>query len=128
MAARISSRNIAALVAVLSLVAFASLYLAPRTSRQPALAPECTPLPENIVFVGPAQTVAEVERSSRAEMAKAPPSVPRVPFGHQNAQWVKLKSSAKPSDTVHEFRTAVSGGHLVLRGQCLVGQLVGWIR
>ena len=128
MAAGIRTRNVAALVAVLGVAAVGTLYVAPRASRQPAPAAECVPLPQNIVFLGEAQTVAEVERFSRAEMAKAPTSVPRVPFGHQNAQWVELKAMSESADTVHEFRTAVSGGHLILRGGCLVGQLAGWVR
>jgi hypothetical protein len=128
MAAGISPRNVTIFVAGLVLAVLASLYLASRISQQPAPPPECVPLPENIAFLGPAQTVAEAERASRAEMAKAPPSVPRVPFGHQNAHWLELKALAAPTDTVHEFRTEVSGGHLILRGRCLVGQLPGWVR
>lgn len=128
MAAGISPRNVITIAAGLALAALASLFLAPHTFQRPALPPECVPLPKNVVFLGPAQTVAEVERASRAEMAKAPPSVPRVPFGHQNAHWLELKALARPTDTVHEFRTEVSGGHLILRGRCLVGQLAGWVR
>jgi hypothetical protein len=128
MATGISTRNVAALVAVLGVAAVGALYLAPRAFRPPAPATDCVPLPRNIVFLGPSQTIAGVERLSRAEMAKAPPSVPRVPFGHQNPQWVELKATSEPTDTVHEFRTAVSGGHLILRGRCLVGQLAGWVR
>ena len=128
MAAGISARNVAALVVVLSVAAVGAIYLVQRAYRQPAPVTECMPLPQNIVFLGPAQTIAEVERLSLAEMARTPPSAPRVPFGHQNGQWAELKAMSEPTDTVHEFRTAVSGGHLILRGRCLVGQLAGWVR
>ena len=129
MAAAISAKNITITVAALVLAVAAGLYLAQRNLRTLSTpVSECTPLPENVVSVGPAQTIAEVERLSAAEMATAPDTVPRLPFGHQNSEWVNLKALAQPGDTVHEFRTEVSGGHVILRGQCVVGQLVGWIR
>jgi hypothetical protein len=128
MAAGISPRNVITIVAGFLLAVLAFLFLAPHIFQQSAPPPECVPLPKNVVYLGPAQTVAEVERASLAEMARADPSVPRVPFGHQHARWRELKALAGPTDTVHEFRTEVSGGHLVLRGQCLVGQLAGWVR
>ena len=73
-------------------------------------------------------TIAQVEQQSLAEMKEAPSNVPRVPFGHQSSEWLALKRLSRPGDTAHEFRTEISGGHLILRGQCLVGQLSGWIR
>ena len=129
MAAGISATNIATIVVALSLAGAAWLYQTQRELQTPVTqVAACTPLSANIVFVGPSQTIAEVERLSRAEMAATAPTVPRVPFGHQNAEWSKLKALAQPGETVHEFRTAVSGGHLILRGECLVGQLAGWVR
>jgi len=129
MAAVISAKNITIMVAALSLAAVAGVYLAQHNLQAPSTQVSmCTPPPENIVSIGPARTIAEVERLSIAEMATAPDTVPRVPFGHQNSEWVSLKASAQPGDTVHEFRTEVSGGHMILRGECLVGQLAGWIR
>jgi hypothetical protein len=88
----------------------------------------CAPIPSNIKFAGPAMTIEQAEQLSLAEMTKAPPSVPRVPFGHLNSDWLALRQLARTGDTVHEFRTEISGGYLILRGPCLVGQLPEWIR
>mgnify|MGYP003589285037 CR=1 FL=1 len=88
----------------------------------------CAPIPANIKFLGPAMTIAQAEKLSLAKMAAAPPTVPRVPFGHLNSEWLELRHLSKATDTVHEFRTELSGGHLILRGSCLIGELPGWIR
>ena len=118
-------------IAVLVLAVTATIAIAYNSSSyrpRPVVAETCTPIPLNIKFMGPARTIAQVEQLSLAEMKEAPPSVPRVPFGHLNSEWLALKRLLKPGDTVHEFRTELSGGELVLRGECLVGQLPTWIR
>src|SRR6478672_11755022 len=61
----------------------------------------CAPIPANIKFLGPAMTIAQAEKLSLAEMAEAPPTVPRVPFGHLNSKWLELRQLSKTTDTVH---------------------------
>lgn len=120
--------SIAALAGAIAIATVAWLYMA--QSYPPAIdsAGNCDSLPDGIVLVGRAVTIAEAEGISLTELATAPPTVPRIPFGHSNPEWVELKAVSKPGDTVQAYRTEVSGGHLLLRGNCLVGKLPGWIR
>ena len=81
---------------------------------RPSLMPAsvCEPLPRNITKMSgamPSQKAAETLGS----------------YGNESA---KLKAAMRPGDTVHEFETGVTGGHLVLRGKCYIGQAVSWIR
>jgi hypothetical protein len=39
-----------------------------------------------------------------------------------------LRGQMQPNDSVHEFKTATTGGHAVMRGRCYVGQVVSWVR
>jgi hypothetical protein len=82
---------------------------------------------ESTTIVGPAITIAQAESFSLAALRDAPSSVPKIPFGHQNSEWFALKQSIQPGDTVHEFRNEHSGGYLILRNKCLVGQLFTWL-
>jgi hypothetical protein len=93
----------------------------------PATPDECVLLPSD-TKLGPALAISQAEELSLAKLKAAPSSVPRVPFGHLNSEWVALKQLARPGDTVHEFSTDISGGYLILRQKCLVGQLPTWIR
>ena len=62
-----------------------------------------------------------------AEIRKAP-YAPQVPYGYDNEEWLRIKASLLPGDTLHAFETGVTGGLLVLRQGCVVGQIVSWIR
>ena len=130
MATDIKASRVALFALVATTIALAAFYTKFSTPRRPVLTATetCSPLPGDITLVGPAMTVAQAESLSLAEMRKAPPTVPRVPFGHLNSEWLELRKLARPTDRVHEFRTEISGGHLILRGSCLVGQLPEWIR
>ena len=77
--------------------------------------------------LGPALTVAQVEAKSINEM-KASRGVPQVPFGHINGEWVALKALIRPGDTLHEFKTDLEGGYLLVRDGCRVAQITSWIR
>ena len=39
-----------------------------------------------------------------------------------------LRAQMQPGDSVHEFQTATTGGHAVMRGKCYVGRAVSWVR
>ena len=112
--------------AAVAVAIYASLgnYQVPRVSEANA----CAPLPSNIKSIGPGLSVAQVEAASIAEMRASPGNPPEVPFGFNNPEWLALKKLIHPGDTVHEFETAVTGGHLVLRGHCYIGQITSWIR
>jgi hypothetical protein len=77
--------------------------------------------------IGPALTISDVEARSLAGM-KARPDVPQVPFGYSNDEWLSLKSKVKPGDSLHDFETDVTGGILLVRGDCVIDQLTSWIR
>jgi hypothetical protein len=87
------------------------VLFAARQSRQPPLdqSAVCEPLPSNLQEIGPALTSAEVAEA----------------ISSYGQDW---NVAMRPGDTIHEFETSVSGGHLVLRGKCYVGQALGWIR
>jgi hypothetical protein len=111
---------------VLALVLASSAAL---SQAQPLANPKasgCTSV-DSTTIVGPAITIAQAESLSLAALRDAPGSVPRIPFGHQNSEWFALKQSTQPGDTVHEFRNEHSGGFLILRNKCLVGQLFTWL-
>jgi hypothetical protein len=69
----------------------------------------CEDLPPNMQKIGPALTPA---KSADA-------------ISSYGQDW---NVAMRPGDTVHEFETGVTGGHLVLRGNCYVGQALAWIR
>ena len=77
--------------------------------------------------VGPAMSVEQLEARSLQEM-KEHPDVPQVPFGYENAAWLELKEKMRPGDTLHDFETDVTGGVILVRGDCAIDQLTGWIR
>ena len=72
----------------------------------------CEALPANINKLAPA-------------LAPQDASAAMVAYG---SEWATLKAAMRPGDTVHEFETGVTGGHLVMRGNCYIGQAVTWIR
>jgi hypothetical protein len=77
---------------------------------QVAAEPACLALPSNLRRLGPALASKEIVRA------------------HVNPEWESLKAGMRPGDTVHEFETGVTGGLLMLRGSCYLGQTVDWIR
>jgi len=127
MAAGIKATTVTLLVLAMTAMAGLTLYASSFKPGLLTMPDECVPLPAG-TKLGPALTISRVEKLSLAKLKAAPPSVPRVPFGHLNSEWVALKQLAQPSDTVHEFSSDISGGYLVLRQKCLVGQLPTWIR
>ena len=78
-------------------------------------------------FVGPALDISQVEAISLRKM-KASRDAPQIPFGYKNAKWLALKAGLKPGDTIHSFETDTTGGYLVQRDLCVVGQMTSWIR
>ncbi len=127
--------NIRASRLLLWLIAFAALVAAgiyaslskPQLPRS-AEATSCAPLPDNYKTIGRGLSIAQVEAASIAEMKASIGDPPEVPFGFSHSEWLALKARSRPGDTVHEFETDVTGGHLVLRGRCYVGQITTWIR
>jgi hypothetical protein len=77
--------------------------------------------------LGPAITVAQAEATSLEEM-KSTPYAPQVPFGYTNDEWTRLKKLMQNGDTLHRFKTDVTGGYVLVRQGCLVVQLTEWIR
>lgn len=126
MAGQTSAVRIVLFVTAISVTVWAATYLA--SASQPVVhVSTCTPVPPNVTFLGPALTIPQVEATSLRKIAGSP-TAPQVPFGYTNSEWLRLKDDMRPGDTVHEFKTGISGGHMVLRGKCLVGQITSWIR
>jgi hypothetical protein len=101
------SLAIAALAAI-------GVFFATQSSRPPP-APQpvvCQPLPSNIKTIGPALAARDA-----AEV-----------FDEDDEYSVTLKAAIRPGDRVHSFETETTGGYLVLRDKCFVGQSVSWIR
>ena len=105
-------------------------------NRRPSVAPAdlaldsahtpCMPI-TRFKIIGPELSVREAEAASIAQMRKAP-DAPQVPFGYGNGEWLKIRDSLLPGDTLHAFETEVTGGILVLRQGCAVGHVTTWIR
>ena len=72
----------------------------------------CNPLPPSIKRLG----------------AALPPQDAASAMEAHGQDWGALKATMRDGDTVREFETAVSGGHLVMRGDCFLGQAVTWVR
>ena len=95
-------------------VAIGTIFLALKVSQPPAIATSfvCEPLPPNVEQLGPALTSKDADAALDSD-------APEVG---------SLKAKMRPGDTVHSFETGVTGGHLVMRGDCIIGQAVAWIR
>jgi hypothetical protein len=87
----------------------------------------CAPLAGDIGTVSPALSIEQIEAESLVGI-KGSPGTPQIPFGHSNSQWLALKANLQAGDSLHQYRSADSGGYLVLRQHCLVGQLQTWAR
>src|SRR3546814_18056501 len=70
----------------------------------------CEPLPPNVKQLGPALGAEEANAALDSYASERD----------------SLKIEMRPGDTVHPFETAVTGGHLVMRGDCYIGQAVAW--
>ena len=116
MAVRLKASHIVLLSLVLSSLLALGIALSMRQSDDPSPLQEhaagCQPLPANIEHLGPSLRTQD----GLAALAKH----------GQSAFW--LRSLIRPGDTILEFRTGVTGGHLVMRGRCFIGQDVAWIR
>ena len=110
-AARISAKRIG-LVCVALLGAAGFALFAGRPSRSPSLAQSCEPLPSNVATLGGELSPAQVEAL----------------LGSKGTYSAQLRALHRPGVSVHEFRTGVTGGHLVLRRGCYIGHVVAWIR
>src|SRR3546814_6059750 len=65
----------------------------------------CEPLPPNVKQLGPALGAEEANAALDSYASERD----------------SLKIEMRPGDTVHPFETAVTGGHLVMRGDCSIG-------
>ena len=86
-------------------------------------------------FMGMRQTERQVTRNrlpaaGKHEVSSQEQEIPSAPKYKEisNAEWLAVKALIRPGDTVHQYETGVSGGHLVLRQHCYIGQTVGWVR
>ena len=78
----------------------------------PVLASSCQPLPPNIERLAPALDAQDA-------------TVALAAYGQAAAT---LRRELQSGDTIHAYETAVTGGHLVMRGNCYIGRVVSWIR
>ncbi|GAA4861128.1 hypothetical protein GCM10023332_11450 [Luteimonas vadosa] len=115
-----ASRSVVLILAyAAAAVGLAYVSLAPSQSSLPVA--DCVPVPPDVVFVGPTLSVSQVESASLKKMAGTP-TAPQVPFGYMNYEWLRLKELMLRGDSIRQFKTDVTGGHMVLRGKCVVGQ------
>ena len=101
------SGSILGLAAVVFFVAYQPLAPIKIAAR-----PSCNPLPPNVQKLGPVLSY----KDGMAALAT---------YGEQEAS---LKAKIRQGDSVRTFETGVTGGHLVMRGNCFIGQAVAWIR
>ena len=73
--------------------------------------PSCDPLPPNVVELGPALIVGSAPLPELKELG-----------------WPELRAKLRNGDILQYFETGVTGGHLAMRGSCLLGQTNAWIR
>ena len=112
------------IVAVVLIIAIVGIRFSLRTPVPDRFT--CLPLPSHFKLFGPALSVSQVERASLEQVSRSP-SAPQVPFGYNNSGWLELKTRMLPGDTIHRYETGVSGGYVILRGTCVVGQTVPWV-
>src|SRR3546814_7788348 len=91
-------------------VAIGTALLVLKLSQPPPLATPfvCEPLPPNVKQLGPALGAEEANAALDSYASERD----------------SLKIEMRPGDTVHPFETAVTGGQLVMRGDCYIGQAV----
>jgi hypothetical protein len=77
--------------------------------------------------MGPAACATPPPNINKLGNALAPQDVSAA-LGSYGREGATLMAAIRPGDTVHEFETGVTGGHLVMRGKCYIGQAVAWIR
>ena|SRR5690606_21137704 len=114
MAAKVKTSRIALLSIAITGLATLAFVLAFRQPTPLAIAthPSCLPLPPNIEKLGPVLA----QKDGVAALAE---------YGEQESA---LKEQLRPGDAVRTFETGVTGGHLVMRGNCFIGQATAWIR
>ena len=83
-------------------------------------------------LIGPELTIPQLEQIGLALAAKNP-AVPQVPFAASHGRWERLKAKRQPGDIFRAFDgprwsdgAPIAGGYILLRGQCVVGQIVVW--
>ncbi len=118
-------RNLLALV----IIALASCAAPSPIPTAPQVSDVCNPLPKTFRLILPAMTVEQVEEESFAGV-RSNPSVPQVPFGAGQENWLKLRSKAQPSDKWFKFIAPTGyvtfGGYVALRGTCYIGSYPTW--
>ncbi len=90
----------------------------------------CEALDPTYRVFGPELTIPQLEEIGTT-LAQKNPSVPQVPFAMGNKSWERLKAKYKPGDLFRAFDgprwtdgAPIAGGYILLRGQCVVGQIV----
>ncbi len=58
---------------------------------------------------------------------KAPDAI-RALKSYKRYNAAQLEVALQPGNTVHAFTTEITGGHLIMRGPCYIGQEISWIR
>ena len=86
-------------------------WVRPMNDSPPLAQGPCTHLPQNIKKLGATLD----QRATSAAL-------------DDTDEGFALRAMMQDGDTVHEYETGVTGGHLVLRGKCYIGQVARWIR
>lgn len=74
--------------------------------------PKCDSLPLGILKLGPPIVVQQ----------------PNALTDINEQGWLELRSELRQGDVLQSFETEITGGHLAMRGNCLVGRTLAWIR
>ena len=114
MAIRLNTFRISTIAVLLASMALIGLIAYGRLNQAPLpIEPlKCDPLPPGILKLGPAIVVQQ----------------PNVLTDINEQGWLELRSELRQGDVLQSFETEITGGHLAMRGDCLVGQTLAWIR
>ena len=95
--------------------------------------PHCELPGKGIRVFGPSLTTQQLEQIGVAFAARNP-AQPQVTFSRANKAWLVLKNAARPSDVVRSYDgprghdgNPISGGYILMRGECVVARLTLWV-
>ena len=93
----------------------------------------CQPLGASYRVYGPQLSIPQIEKIG-VELAAENPAAPQVPFAFGNKNWQELKALYQAGDAFRAFDgprwtdsdLPIAGGYMLLRGNCVIGQMATW--
>jgi hypothetical protein len=108
-----------------ALIAYVTYAISSFRPRPQVATQSCKSLPAG-VRVGPRLTPSQL--SGQSALHSQNTFFPtRFPYDRSDADWRYFQQDYQPGDSYHEYTTQFSGGYLILRHQCVIGQIEFWV-